>query len=85
MLLYIFFQISTEHSASKANSGDPDTPCFEASDHGLRCLSMSYKKDVRRRWVKYTNLNLILKVTIKCFKVTYSSHPFIHTDGKCKY
>ena len=37
----------------QANSGDPDqTPHSVASDLGLHCLSMSYKKDARHIWAK---------------------------------
>ena len=37
----------------QANSGDPaQTPHYVASDLGLRCLSMSHKKDTRFKLVK---------------------------------
>ena len=37
----------------QANSGDPDqTPHSVASDLGLHCLPMSYKKHARHIWVK---------------------------------
>ena len=39
-----------------ANSGDPDqTPHSVASDMGLYCLPMSYKKDTRQIWVIINN------------------------------
>ena len=37
----------------QANSRDPDpTPHSMASDLGLHCLPMSFKKDARHIWVK---------------------------------
>ena len=48
---YFLFEI--KENILYANSGDPDqTPRSAASDLGLRCLSMSHKKDDRLIWVK---------------------------------
>ena len=49
--IFHFIQVLIENML--ANSGDPDqTPHSVASDLGMRCLSMSLKKNARHLWVK---------------------------------
>ena len=51
MVFIISIQILIDHPVRK--HGDPDqTPHSVASDLGLHCLPMSYKKDARLIWVK---------------------------------
>ena len=46
MVIFIYIKILIQQSVN--NSGDPDqTPPFAASDLGLHCLPLSYKKDAR--------------------------------------
>ena len=51
----------------QANSGDPDqTPLSVASDLGLYCLPMSYKKDARHIWIKMQLVCYLLKAPEIC-------------------
>ena len=55
MVVFIFIQILIEHSV--ANSGDPNqTPHPAASGLGFHWLPMSYKKDIRLKWVNISML-----------------------------
>ena len=56
-IFFVFVQILIKNSVY-TDSGEPDqTPRFAASDLGLYCLSISYKKDIMLIWVKeYENV-----------------------------
>ena len=51
----------------QANSGDPDqTPHSVASDLGLHCLPMSYKKHARHIWLKMQLFCYLIIVPENC-------------------